>query len=357
MTHVNPHGQQTSNLQHVNTSSLRCCRRLVTARQVPVVELVGQAWGHGRELLRRQVDLVEPFPVPVEQQPRHPARDGRGVAGRGQLGEVAPLAPQALVRAAGDGEGARRQAAHGVHVRLAEGRGAGVLLPEAQQGPEFRSDARLLKNFSNRCVSCVRDVRISKERGFRGLTTDFRLKYRPYLTVPKQNFAPRKWSFQDGLCPLDIPKYFLTTVHLRSFWNSKSFFGWYLGAYPPVWLWGHIFVTSSCSASQKVGNSGCKATVNIPPYFFTTSLFLVIISTACVYTFQHWEEVHNVLTSEMTQNLYLGRGSQASEIPSRFLLVKLQQLPCQWTPLGWELGLTPSTPRCCSHVIRGLQQT
>lgn len=129
--------------------------RFVTVRQFPVVEFVEQARVHSWELLHGQVNLLEAFPVPVQQQPRGPAGDGRGVGGRGQLGEVHPLAPQALVRAQRDGEGTGLQTADDVHVRLPESPGVAVLLPDAQEGPEFRSYAGFFKNFSNCCVSCV----------------------------------------------------------------------------------------------------------------------------------------------------------------------------------------------------------
>lgn len=88
----------------------------VTVRQFPVVEFVEQARVHSRERVRGQVDLVEAFPVPIQQQPSGPAGDGRGVGAGGQGGQVHPLAPQALVRAQLDGEGARLQAADEVHV-------------------------------------------------------------------------------------------------------------------------------------------------------------------------------------------------------------------------------------------------
>lgn len=129
--------------------------RFVTVRQFPVVEFVEQARVHSWELLHGQVNLLEAFPVPVQQQPRGPAGDGRGVGGRGQLGEVHPLAPQALVRAQRDGEGTGLQTADDVHVRLPESPGVAVLLPDAQEGPEFRSYASFFKNFSNCCVSCM----------------------------------------------------------------------------------------------------------------------------------------------------------------------------------------------------------
>lgn len=120
-----------------------------------MVEFVEQARVHSWELLHGQVNLLEAFPVPVQQQPRGPAGDGRGVGGRGQLGEVHPLAPQALVRAQRDGEGTGLQTADDVHVRLPESPGVAVLLPDAQEGPEFRLYASFFKNFSNCCVSCV----------------------------------------------------------------------------------------------------------------------------------------------------------------------------------------------------------
>lgn len=72
-----------------------------------MVEFIEQARVNGRELLHGQVDLVEALPVPVEQQPRSSAGDGRGVGGLDQVSEVHPLAAQALVRAQLDGEGPR----------------------------------------------------------------------------------------------------------------------------------------------------------------------------------------------------------------------------------------------------------
>lgn len=140
-----------------NCDLVHPCHRFVTVWQFPVVELVGQAGVHGRELVHSQVDLVEAFPVPVQQQPRGSAGDRRGVCGRGQASKVHPLAAQALVGARLDGEGTRLEAADDVHIRLPKGPGVTVLLPNAQEGPEFGSYARFFKDFSNCCVSCVRE--------------------------------------------------------------------------------------------------------------------------------------------------------------------------------------------------------
>lgn len=70
-----------------------------------MIEFVEQARVNSWELVHGQVNLLEAFPVPIEQQPRSPAGDGRGVGGLGQVGEVHPLTPQALVRTQLDGEG------------------------------------------------------------------------------------------------------------------------------------------------------------------------------------------------------------------------------------------------------------
>lgn len=52
----------------------------------------------------------------VEQELGHARRDGRGVAGLGQLGQVQPLAAQTLLSAEVDVVGERAEAADDVHV-------------------------------------------------------------------------------------------------------------------------------------------------------------------------------------------------------------------------------------------------
>lgn len=145
-----------------------------------MVEFAERARVSRPEFLRRQVDLVEPCPDPIEQQPRHPAGDGGGVFGAGQVREVQPLTPQALLLAEVDAERARPQAADDVHVRLPESPGDAVLLPEAQDGPELRPHARLLEDLSDRRVPCVQEPRTGQERalcspscGFANLIKDF----------------------------------------------------------------------------------------------------------------------------------------------------------------------------------------
>lgn len=137
MAHINLHVPFTKNFYTCKYDLVHSRHHFVTVWQFPVIEFVEQARVNSWELVHGQVNLLEAFPVPVQQQPRGPAGDGRGVGGLGQVGEVHPLAPQALVRAQLDGEGARLQAADDVHVRLPESPGVAVLLPNAQEGPEF----------------------------------------------------------------------------------------------------------------------------------------------------------------------------------------------------------------------------
>lgn len=113
---------------------------------VQLVELPGV---HGRQLLHGQVDLVEAALQAAEQQPGHARRDGRGLAGHGQLGEVHPLAAQTLLRAEVDVVGEGAEPADDVHVRRAEGAGVVVLLPDAEQRSELGANAGFLEDFAD----------------------------------------------------------------------------------------------------------------------------------------------------------------------------------------------------------------
>lgn len=115
-----------------------------------MVQLVEHPRVNGGELLHAEVDLVEALLQAEEQQPGDAGGDGGGAAGPGQLAELQPLAAQTLLSAEVDVVGERAQAADDVHVRHAEGAGMVVLLPDAEQRPEFRPNARLLQHFTDR---------------------------------------------------------------------------------------------------------------------------------------------------------------------------------------------------------------
>lgn len=184
------------------------CHRVVTVWQFPVIEFVEQACVNRRKFLGRQIDLVKPFSGPVEQQPRSSAGDGGGVLGAGQLRERHPLAPQALVRAETDGERARPEAADDVHVRLPESPRLGVLLPDAQDRPEFGLDTSLLKNFSDCRVSCTTHRCAGQWEHICGslVSKGFQFNER-HLKVQKPNLTPSKGSSLDQLCLPDLLKY------------------------------------------------------------------------------------------------------------------------------------------------------
>lgn len=184
------------------------CHRFVTVWQFPVIEFIEQACVNRRKFLRRQIDLVKPFPGPVEQQPSGSAGDGGGVFGAGQLSERHPLAPQALVLAEADGERARPEAADEVHVGLPEGPGLGVLLPDAQDRPELGLDTGLLQNLSDGRVSCATH-RCADQRDHIGgslVSKGFQFNER-HLKVQKQNLTLSKGRSLDQLCLPDLLKY------------------------------------------------------------------------------------------------------------------------------------------------------
>lgn len=110
---------------------LLSCHISVGLGQLPVVELVEQACVDSWELPHGYVNPIKPFPVPEQQELGHVAGDGRGVFRPGQLLQVHPLAAEALALAEADAEGGGLHAADDVHVRLPEGSGVLVLLPDA----------------------------------------------------------------------------------------------------------------------------------------------------------------------------------------------------------------------------------
>lgn len=119
-----------------------------------MVQLVEHPRVDRRQLLHGQVDVVEASLQAAEEQPGHPRRDGRGVVGAGELGQLQPLTAQALLRAEVDVVGERAEAADDVHVGHAEGAGVVVLLPDAEQGPELGADPGLLEDFPHGGDAC-----------------------------------------------------------------------------------------------------------------------------------------------------------------------------------------------------------
>lgn len=116
-----------------------------------MVQLVEHPGVDGGQLLHGQVDPVEAPLQAVQQKPGHARGDGRGVAGPGQLGQLQPLAAQALLGAEVDVVGERAESADDVHVRHAEGAGVVVLLPDAEQRSELGANAGFLEDFTNGC--------------------------------------------------------------------------------------------------------------------------------------------------------------------------------------------------------------
>lgn len=114
-----------------------------------MVQLVEQPRVDGGKLLHGEVDLVEAALQAVKQKLGHARRDGRGVVGPGQLGEVLPLAAQTLLSAEVDVVAERAESADDVHVRHAEGAGVVVLLPDAEQRSELGVNAGFLKDFAD----------------------------------------------------------------------------------------------------------------------------------------------------------------------------------------------------------------
>lgn len=114
-----------------------------------MVQLVKHSRVDGRKLLHGEVDFVEALLKAVQQKLGYARGDGRGVVGLGELGEVQPLAAQTLVSAEVDVVGERAQSADDVHVRHAKGAGVVVLLPDAEQGSELRTNAGFLVDFTN----------------------------------------------------------------------------------------------------------------------------------------------------------------------------------------------------------------
>lgn len=85
----------------------------------------------------------------MKQKPGNTRGDGRGFVGLGQLGEVQPLAAQTLLSAEVNVVCERAESADDVHVRHAEGAGVVVLLSNAEQRSELRTNAGFLKDFTN----------------------------------------------------------------------------------------------------------------------------------------------------------------------------------------------------------------
>lgn len=117
--------------------------------KLSVVQLVKHPGVDSRQLLHAEVDLVEAALQAVKQKPGHTRGDGRGVVGLGQLGEVQPLAAQALLSAEVDVVGERAESADDVHVRHAEGAGVVVLLPDAEQRSELRANSGFLEDLTH----------------------------------------------------------------------------------------------------------------------------------------------------------------------------------------------------------------
>lgn len=114
-----------------------------------MVQLINQSRVDGRKLLHGEVDGVEAPLQAVNQQPGYAGGDGRRGAGLGQLAEVQPLAAHTLLSAEVDVVAERAESADGIQVRHAEGAGVVVLLPDAQQRPELRANARFLEDFTD----------------------------------------------------------------------------------------------------------------------------------------------------------------------------------------------------------------
>lgn len=121
--------------------------------ELSVVKLVEHSGVDGRHFLHGEVDVVEAVPESVEEQAGDAAGDGGGGGGLGQLGQVEPLAAQALLGAEVDVIGQGAQAADDVHIRHAEGTRVVVLLPDAQEGTEFGSHSSFLEHLTDcRCT-------------------------------------------------------------------------------------------------------------------------------------------------------------------------------------------------------------
>lgn len=124
--------------------------RLGSLQKLPVVQPVEHPWVDGGKLLHGQVDGVKAPLQTVKQQPGDTGGDGRGGVGLDQLGQGQPLAAQTLLSAEVDVVGEGAESADNVHVRHAEGARVVVLLPDTEQRPELRANARLLVDLPDR---------------------------------------------------------------------------------------------------------------------------------------------------------------------------------------------------------------
>lgn len=111
---------------------MRGSRLFVRRGQLPVIQLIEQPRVDSWHLLHGEVNLVEPFPVAIEEEFGYPAGDGRGSVGLCQLRQLHPLTPKALLGAEVDVIGQGPEPADEVHVRHAEGSRVLMLLPHAQ---------------------------------------------------------------------------------------------------------------------------------------------------------------------------------------------------------------------------------
>lgn len=116
-----------------------------------MIDLIEQTGVDSRNLLHAEVDLVEPVLQAVQQKFGNAACHGRGVRGFSQFGQVQPLAAQTLLCAKADVVGQWTEPADQIHVRHSERSGVVVLLPDAQERSEFRSDAGFLEDLTHSC--------------------------------------------------------------------------------------------------------------------------------------------------------------------------------------------------------------
>lgn len=69
----------------------------------------------------------------------------------------------------------------------------GVLLPNTQEGSEFGFYTSLFKNFSNCCISYIKEnVQINNDYTFRNLIKDFQIRKHYYVKIQKVKIYPKK---------------------------------------------------------------------------------------------------------------------------------------------------------------------
>lgn len=115
-----------------------------------MINLIDESRVHRRHFLHHQIHVLESVLQSEQQQPGHAGGDGSAAASAGQLSQVHPLAAYTLQRTETDPVRERRQAADQEHVRVPEGSGVPVLLPETQEGTELRPHPRLFKHLPDR---------------------------------------------------------------------------------------------------------------------------------------------------------------------------------------------------------------